>query len=89
MEILEGNIYKFTIDGQTVWDLRDTKAGFYNKNLLKESDIIICSNKLMYQQTKHGNLINLYKKSKQKAVTIILEIDRIIKSNGAGDEQNY
>ena len=81
MEILEGNIYKFTSDNQTVWDLRKVKPGYYNKNVLVENDIIICSNKLMYRQTTHGNLIHLYKKSKQTAATIIFHIDRIIKSN--------
>jgi len=81
MQILEGNIYKFTVDGQTVWDLRDAKAGYYNKNALKESDIMIFSTKKMYRRMKDGSERNLYKSNKQNAVTIILEIDRIIKSN--------
>ncbi len=81
MEILEGNIYKFTIDGQTIWDLRNTKPGNFVKNALFENHIVILSNKKINQIMKDGSEINLYKKSKQKAVTIILEIDRIIKSN--------
>lgn len=79
MEVLKGGILKFGINNETVWDLRTANRGHYTINSLKEGDIVIYNTKKIYQTMKDGSVRNIFKNNKQKAISIILEIDSIIK----------
>ena len=75
-EVLKGNIVKCEINNQTIYDMRNANSGHFTKSL-KEGDIVIWNTKKIYQTMKDHSIRNIFKNDKQKAISIISEINSI------------